>query len=104
MRIRYSGVPKDSGGEADFTEVRPDTWSLHWGSYTRSPLEYCKNDTGGRAEEVIACLEKPHPTAAELEANGWQSTDENLKYVWWKGTDDIYRTFGKLTDMPTNSG
>lgn len=61
--------------------------------------------TGGRASEVIACSEKPHPTVAELQANGYpQATETDARYSWWEGTDDIYKSIGYLTDEATNSG
>ena len=50
-------------------------------------------------------MEKPHPTVAELQANGQpNATEKDARYSWWEGSDDIYRSIGILTDPDSNSG
>lgn len=105
IEIQYIGNVQGSGQAGQFQQIKPTTWSLSWGSTNVSPLTYCLDQTGGRASEVLACQEKPHPTVAELQANGYQqATDEDARYSWWEGSDDIYRSIGMLTDSTPNGG
>lgn len=105
IEIKYTGVRNDPGQDGKFDQIKPTTWSLHWGSTNISPLAYCPDSTGSRASEVMACMDQPHPTLAELKSNGFpNATEQDARYSWWAGTDDVYRSIGVLADADKCGG
>lgn len=106
LTIHYVGTGVSTGsGENNFIQPKPTTWSLHWGSEQRSVLAYCDDSTGQRADEIVKCKENPHPTLGELHANGYpDATEEDVRYNYWSGTTDIYKSINRIVDNNNQGG
>lgn len=105
LEIQYKAVPLDMfpmGGYGSTssqvsTEVITESsgWTLRWGTYSRSPLEYCTKEpnqhTGGNDEDtmvahadcVIKCAQLPKPRKEQIPSDWRQSpTQHPTQYMW----------------------
>jgi len=106
LTITYSSVRQNSSGggqnadiPGDCVQTQPTVWSLNWGTFTRSPLEYAQDVTGGTAEDIKNCYENDHPgSVAEAVPLNPQVDADNLKYAYYMGTEDINREIKILVD------
>lgn len=109
LTINYSSVRDNSSGggggsiepdaPANAELTRPTSWSVSWGTFTRSPLEYAQNSTGGRPADILDCLKNDHPgSLAEAQAQIPDVDPTDFKYCYYRGTSDIYRRIERLVD------
>lgn len=69
-------------------------WTLRWGTYSRSPLEYCTiqpNDYEGtpsektkvaNANNVLKCAQYPKPRQWQVAASEYASMIDDIQYMW----------------------